>query len=209
MAVNPFELVFGGGGTGEGGRTVELPGGPVTQAPGSEARSTNYTYDPFQKFLASLLAGRLTSSGGSVSPTVTAGIENMITNPGGVGDIAGANFEKISAPLVNSLIPQEKRETSQLKDLFRKAGVGSMQSGAFAQAGRDLVGDQASRRNQLLASNYVPLSGQLSGNVLDAIRSGINVPQANVASLAGLASAFSKPINTYETGTSLPAVTRF
>ena len=191
------------------GRSLTLPGGTVTQAPGSESRSTAYTYDPFQRFLAQLLSGRLQSSGGSVSPTVMAGIENMITNPGGVGDIAGANFEKIAAPLVNSLIPQEKREVSGLQDIFRKAGVGSMQSGAFAQAGRQLIGDQAGRRNQLLASNYIPLSGQISNNVLDAIRSGINVPQANVASLAGLASAFSKPINTYETGTSLPAVTRF
>ena len=161
--------------------TTDMTGGKGTSG---ESLVTN-TVDPWRDLILNAVM-QSRSNMGEIPAYTLAQLENFTKNPGMAGNIAG--------PLADTLKPMEKRETQAQADAFRKAGVGSFQSGAFANATRGLIGDQAARRNQLLASNYVPLTGQISENINNAIRSGIAVPQATAEASKPLVSALSSLI---------------
>ena len=166
--------------------TTDMTGGKGTSG---ESLVTN-TVDPWRDLiLNAIMQSRSTT--GEIPDYTLAQLENFTRNPGMAGDIAGPQFQQIAGPLADTLKPMERRETQAQADAFRKAGVGSFQSGAFANATRGLIGDQAARRNQLLASNYVPLTGQVSENINNAIRSGLMVPQATAEANKPLASSLS------------------
>ena len=173
------------------GSDLNFQGVPLTAegSVGTGSRSTTLsTPDPFRDFLLNTILQQ-TSKTGEIPQFTLDQLQNFTQNPGFVGDIAGQQFQQIIAPLLQSLEGVNKQEQQGLSDLFRKAGIGTQQSGAFAQAGRQLVGDQANRANQLLASNFVPLTGQLSQNVTNAINSGLAVPGATADATRNLVGA--------------------
>jgi hypothetical protein len=181
---------------------------------------TRHEYDPTQEFITQLIGQMYQTGNGTVSPTVTAGIDKMISQPGAVGDIAGENFAAIAQPLLEQQQAGFKIQRQNTADAFRKAGVGSMQSGAFAQAQRQQAADEGRQQNALLASSYVPLASNISNNVLGGINAGVRVPGANMDSLSGILSALSRspsatmtsqsqttaPPNPAGSGSLLPAV---
>ena len=161
---------------------LTFQGVPLTSggSVGTGGRSQTVTKpNPAQQPLIDFILNALSNPSAQVSPTTLAALDQITRNP----VVPFSQFEALAGPLTDSLKPGEARETQQLTDLFRKAGAGSLQSGAFASSARQLVGDQASRRNQLLASNYVPLTQQLSNNILNAIRLGLELPEASTAAL--------------------------
>jgi len=133
------------------------------------------TRDPFQALLLNMLGGQF-NKGANVPGYTTAALEAFTKNP----SAAAEYFPQLAKPLLSALKPSEDREVTQLNDMFRKVGIegGAQQSGAFAQAGRQLIGDQANRRQETLAKSYIPLTGQLSANMSDNIRAGLSLPQA-------------------------------
>lgn len=170
--------------------------------PSIKTSTTKYEYDPTQQFINQLIGKAYSSGSGTVSPTVTAGIDQMITQPGAVGDIAGSNFAAIAQPLLQQQQEGFKIQNQNMSDMFRKAGVGTQQSGAFAQSVRQLAGDQGRQQQALLASNYIPLAGQISNNMLGGINAGLKVPDANMGSLAAILSAYGRtPLSTTTTQT--------
>jgi len=172
--------------------------------PSIKTSTTNYEYDPTQEFVNKLIQQSYSAGKGTVSPTVTAGIDQMITQPGAVGDIAGSQFASIAQPLLEQQQAGFKIQNQNTADAFRKAGVGSMQSGAFAQAVRQQAADQGRQQNALLASSYIPLAANLSSNVLGGINAGVKVPGANMDSLAGILSAIGRnPLSTTTTQTGM------
>jgi len=154
----------------------------------SGTQSTQNLFDPTtQIFITNLLKNSDTQTKSfNVSLTTLGAIESLLQNPGQTGDIAGQQFGQISRSLLQSLEGVNKQEQQGLSDLFRKAGVGTQQSGAFAQAARQLVGDQGNRANQLLASNYVPLLNSATQARLGSINAGLAVPAAQSAGQQGL-----------------------
>lgn len=144
------------------------------------------TRDPFQQLLFGLIAGNLQQTNPSVSPTTTAALESFTQNPA----LAADYFPQLAEPLLAALRPAEDREVTQLTDLFRKAGGtggGAIQGSAYTSEARKLIGDQAQRRQQVLAQNYVPLTGQLSDNLTNAIKLGLSLPDANTAAIRSIA----------------------
>lgn len=164
------------------------PGGT---APGTTTQNTNYTYDPSMQFLSNILRGSY-GSNGMVSPTVTGGIENLISNPGAVGNIAGQQFHDIAAPLLQEQQAGFRMQENNLRDMFRKNGVGSLQSGAFAQAGKQQVADEGRQQNSLLASSYIPLTQNLANQQIAGVNAGLKVPSANYDTLANLLNAYGR-----------------
>ena len=160
--------------------------------PSIKTSTTKYEYDPTQEFINRLIAQNYSSGNGTVSPTVTSGIDKMISQPGAIGDIAGDQFAAISKPLLDAQQDAFKIQNQNTMDMFRKAGVGSLQSGAFGQAVRQQAADQGRQQQALLASNYIPLVSQLSNNTLGGINAGLKVPGANMDSLAGILSAYGR-----------------
>ena len=147
---------------------------------GTGSRSTTTTKpNPSQQALIDYILSQVQGSQARVPGFTTAALQKITQQP----SVTPEQFEGIAQPLRESLRPGELQETKDLTDLFRKAGAGSLQSGAFASSARRLVGDQASRRNQLLAANYIPLTQQLSNNVLNAIRLGLALPEAETSAL--------------------------
>lgn len=160
------------------------PTGPAGTGTSGETLTTN-TPDPFRELLLNLISSQATSTSGQVPASTLASIEALTKNPA----IAAEFFPQLAKPLLASLAPTEGREVTQLNDLFRKAGgtgAGALQSGAYAQAGRQLIGDQAGRRQELLAKNYIPLTSQLSENTIAAQKAGLQVPEANAATYRNL-----------------------
>jgi hypothetical protein len=153
---------------------------------------TRHEYDPTQEFITQLIGQMYQTGNGTVSPTVTAGIDKMISEPGAVGSIAGKDFAAIAQPLLEQQQAGFKIQNQNTSDMFRKAGVGSMQSGAFAQAVRQQAADQGRQQNALLASSYVPLASNISNNVLGGINAGVKVPGANMDSLSGILTALGR-----------------
>jgi hypothetical protein len=174
--------------------TTPMQGGTGTTG---ESLTTN-TPDPWRDQFLKLIAGQLGTGGGAIPGYTLGALENFTSNP----SAAAEYFPQLAEPLLNSLKPAEERETTQLTDLFRKAGGtanSSMQNGSFAQAGRQLIGDQANRRQELLAKQYVPLTSQLSENMTNAIKMGLNVPGATADTtriLASLATGL-QPLSTH------------
>jgi hypothetical protein len=149
--------------------------------------NTTITRDPFQEFLFNLLGQQAQNSDAYVPDYTKTALQNFTQNPAGS---AAQFFPALAAPLMSALRPTEDRETAQLENMFRSAGgTGDtpMQSGAFANEARLLIGDQAQRREQTLANTYIPLTNQISQNTTNAINSGLQFPQANTNVLRSLA----------------------
>lgn len=161
------------------GTGLSFQGVPLSGVGTGGRSTTSTTADPFQRFLANFILNQVQSPQAQVPGFTTEALQKITQQP----SVTPENFESIAGPLRESLRPGEQRETRDLTDLFRKAGAGSLQSGAFASSARRLVGDQASRRNQLLAANYIPLTQQLSSNTLNAIRLGLGLPEAQTGAL--------------------------
>jgi hypothetical protein len=162
---------------------------------------TQNTPNPMQDLLMKTILQQGGTMGKIPEYTMQA-LQNFTENP----SAAAEYFPDLAKPLLSSLKPAEDAEVTQLTDMFRKAGGtsnGAMQSGAFAQAGRQLIGDQANRRQEMLAKNYTSLTDQLSGNMNNAIKAGLQVPGATAdytKTLAGLATGLD-PLQTFsETG---------
>ena len=155
---------------------------------GQRQQSTS-TYDPNRQALLDYILSRSSSPEGQVQQYTKDALASFTANP----SIAANYFPSLAQPLIAAQRMGEDRETSQLMDLFRKSGgtgAGGLQSGAFASSARQLVGDQAVRRNQTLAEQYVPLTSQLSKNVSDAIALGLRLPEATSESLKAPTSIF-------------------
>jgi len=142
-------------------------------------QATESTRDPFQAMLLNMLMRQFQESPATVPGFTMGALEQFTKNP----SLAAEYFPQLAKPLLSALQPQEEREITQLTDMFRKAGIegGAQQSGAFAQSGRQLIGDQANRRQEVLAKNYIPLTSQLSENMTNNIRAGLNLPGAKAA----------------------------
>lgn len=163
--------------------------------------NTTITRDPFQNFLFQLLGQQAQNQQAYVPDYTKAALENFTSNPA-----AAANyFPQLAQPLIQALRPAQLQEQADLQNLFRSAGGTQdtpMQSGAFAQSARQLLGDQANRTQQVIAEQYVPLTNQISTNMTNAIRAGLEFPQANtnvLRTLAPLAGSIS-PISTQVEG---------
>ena len=185
---------------------VTINAGPAV-ATGNRSTTQNVA-DPMQKMLMDMIL-KQSSSTGAIPPQTLAALQKFTANP----SAAAEYFPQLAAPLLSSLRPSEEREVTDLTDMFRKAGGtsnGAMQSGAFAQAGRQLIGDQAGRRQEMLAKNYVPLTDQLSGNMTNAIGLGLKVPQATsemLKPLAGLVGSLNPKSTSTESVTVSPGPT--
>jgi len=153
---------------------VKISGGSAPYLSESKQNVTG-TRDPFQEMLLNMLGGQF-AKGANVPGFTMGALEAFTKNP----SAAAEYFPQLAKPLLSALRPTEDREVSQLTDMFRKAGIdaGAQQSGAFAQAGRQLIGDQANRRQETLAKSYIPLTGQLSDNMSNNIRAGLSLPSA-------------------------------
>lgn len=170
--------------------------------PAMDTKTTQFTYDPTQQFIYNYLRSQLGAGQGAVSPDVTAGISRMINNPGAVGDIAGQQFQDISQPLIQAQQGLYKQEQNSLRDILRKNGA--LQSGASAYETSRLLENQGNRTSQMLAANYIPLTKQISNNVLGGIDAGVRVPQSNLGSLAAILGSM-KPTSTTETSPYRPS----
>jgi len=159
-------------GKGAGTVNVNSPGASV----GLNRSDTSSVQDPFQKLLLSMLMKQFQENPASVPGFTMGALENFTKNP----SAAAEYFPQLAKPLLSALKPTEDREVTQLTDMFRKAGIegGAQQSGAFAQSGRQLIGDQANRRQETLAKSYIPLTQQLSENMRGNIQAGLDVPKA-------------------------------
>jgi len=157
-------------------------------------QTTNNTYDPLRQFLANQITRLYGSNQGAIPDYVLEGIKGLIQNPGETANVAGQAFQQVANPLIQSLEPGFKQEQNSLRDIFRKNGA--LQSGASAYETSRLLENQGNRRNQVLASNYVPLLNQINQNVQQGIDAGVKVPQANMGSLSGILNAFGNPTST-------------
>jgi len=153
---------------------IAISGGSAPYLSESKSNVTG-TRDPFQELLLNMLGGQF-SKGANVPGFTMGALEAFTKNP----SAAAEYFPQLAKPLLSALRPTEDREVTQLTDMFRKAGIegGAQQSGAFAQAGRQLIGDQANRRQETLAKSYIPLTEQLSTNMRGNIDAGLRLPQA-------------------------------
>ena len=169
--------------------------------------TTQNKYDPaINNFIMGLLGQSAQNMQNFNVPGYTMdALQNITANPGMTGDIAGAQFGQIAAPLLQQQQNAFKIQQGNLSDMFRKAGMGTQQSGAFAQAARQLVGDQGQQQQQLLASNYMPLLGEANKTVFGGINAGLAVPGAQAAGQSSLsnllATLYNKPTSTTTSGT--------
>lgn len=156
------------------GQNVEL---------GSTQQRTNIVKDPWQDFLMNTI---LQGSQGSFVPEYTQqALEQFTKNPA----LAANFFPQLAAPLLEANRAAQDVQTRNTMDMFRKAGGttgGTLQSGAFAQAGRQLAGDFARQDQEVLAKAYTPLTAQLSENMTNAIRAGLAFPQAQNTAISNL-----------------------
>lgn len=179
-----------GTGFGGGGDTSfqGVPLNPGASVGTGSRQTTSITPDPFREFLTQLLGETLNTGRGEIPEFTLNRLREFTANPA----VTPENFSSIAAPLLNQLRPSEQLEQRDLQDLFRKQGVGSLQSGAFAKEASGLVGRQAQRREQTLANAFLPISSLLSQNTSNAIRLGLGVPEATsqqTRSLAGILGA--------------------
>lgn len=158
--------------------------------PSIKQSTTSYNYDPTAQFISKLIGDKYASGQGTVAPEVMGGINQLITNPGAIGDIAGKQFADISKPLVDAAQYGYKNEQNTLRDTLRKNGA--LQSGASAYETRRLLENQGNRTNQMLAASYIPLTQQLSNNVIGGVGAGLKVPGANMDSLASILAAYGR-----------------
>lgn len=169
--------------TGQAGTTNSPTVTPMIANLGSDS-TTKRKYDPaFEQFMAGIF-GRMNNGQAqnfNVQDYTMDALRNLTTNPGGVGDVAGQQFGQIAAPLLQQQQNAFKTQQGNLSDMFRKAGMGTQQSGAFAQAARQLVNDQGQQQQQIIASNYMPLLQNATNTQMGAINAGLNVPGAQAA----------------------------
>jgi len=150
--------------------------------------TTTRSYDPaFERFMNQILARTTSGPSFNVPGYTETALQNLTENPGSVGNIAGQNFNQIAAPLLQAQQQGFKLQNQNLMDMFRRTGnVGSLQSGAFAQAARQQVNDQGQQQQNLIASNYVPLLNNATQTSLGSINAGLNYPGAQAAGQASL-----------------------
>lgn len=150
---------------------------------GDTQQRTNVTKDPWQDFLYNTI---LSKNQDAYVPKYTKdALQNFTENPA----VAAGYFPQLAQPLLAAARRGEAVQQTDLTDMFRKAGGvggGSLQSGAFAQAARNLIADQGVNEQNLLASQYAPLTAQLSNNVNNAITAGLKFPQANNTAISNL-----------------------
>lgn len=154
--------------------------------------------DPWREFLLKTIMSRSTGTTGQIPEYTMGALENLTRNP---ASAAAEFFPQMARPLLEANRVSQDRQTSALTDLFRKAGGtdnAPMQSGSFAQAGRQLVGDFARQDQEILAKNYIPLTAQISENINNAIGRGLAVPQATSESLKPLVGSIAslQPLST-------------
>jgi hypothetical protein len=164
--------------------------------------TTTKVYDPaFQRFLQGVL-GNVNQQNFNVPGYTEAALQNLTQNPGSIGNIAGNNMQQMIQPLLQAQQRGQQLQNQNVSDMFRKAGVGSMQSGAFAQAVRQIAGDQGAAQQQIISSNYVPLVNNATATQLGTINAGLNYPgaqasgQASLNQLLGIGMANPTQINT-------------
>lgn len=181
------------------------PGPNAGQGQTGETLVTNKP-DPFREFLLSLIGSQATTTKGQIPDYTLASLQNFTQNP----SAAAEYFPELARPLLASLRPAEDREMQTFNDMFRKAGGtanSAMQSGAYLNEARSLIGDQANRREQLLAKEYGDLTGQLSQNMTNNIRAGLAVPDAQAATYRNLI-PLATGISPLETRTQTTGVTQ-
>ena len=188
---------------------------PAIANMGNRSTTTN-VYDPnTQNFINQLLGKAMenASAGKSfgVADYTKSALETITTNPGDTGDIAGRQFQQIAAPMLEAQQAGFKLQQQNVSDMFRKAGMGTQQSGAFAQAGRQMAADQGRQQQQLIASNYVPLLSEANKTVMGGINAGLAMPGAEAAGQAPetanqqnlsniLGTLYNRPMTTSTTG---------
>ena len=135
--------------------------------------STSTTTRQFDPGIAAFINNLLGRVGGSTDYNVPeytkSALESFVrtprapremVDPSGAWDLAGQQFSKISAPLLREQAEGQKLQNQATMDMFRKAGMGTMQSGAFAQAARQQAADQGRAQERIIAGNYIPLMGE-------------------------------------------------
>lgn len=178
---------------------------PMIANLGSQATTQNQ-YDPrIQNFINGLLGQSAQNMQSFNVPEYTQqALQNLTQNPGSVGDLAGKNMQQIINPLLQQQQQGFKIQQANLSDMFRKAGVGTQQSGAFAQAARQLVNDQGQQQQNIIASNYVPLLQNAQQTQQQAINAGIAMPGGQAAGQASLntllGTLYNKPTATTTSG---------
>ena len=202
-------IAFGGAGGGvdlvPGTSNVSGDRAPAIANLGSESTTTN-VYDPRTQNFIDQLMGRISgnASNFNVQDYTKDALKNITLNPGSTGDIAGEQFRSISQPLLEAQQAGFKLQQQNVSDMFRKAGVGTQQSGAFAQAGRQMVADQGRQQQQLIASNYMPLLSEANKTVMGSIDAGLRMPGAEAAGQGSLndilGMLYGKPTSTTTTG---------
>ena len=200
---------FGGAGGGVGlvPGTSNISGdrAPAIANLGSESTTTN-VYDPRTRNFIDQLMGRISgkTQDFSVQDYTKNALQNITQNPGSTGNIAGEQFRSISQPLLEAQQAGFKLQQQNVSDMFRKAGVGTQQSGAFAQAGRQMAADQGRQQQQLIASNYMPLLSEANKTVMGSIDAGLRMPGAEAAGQGSLndilGMLYGKPTSTTTTG---------
>lgn len=156
-----------------------------TVALGARNERQNVVKDPWQDFLYNTILGLTGSKDAFVPEYTKQALADFTANPSRPANF----FPELAQPLLTAARRQEGRQQQDLMDLFRKAGGtggGALQSGAFAQAGRQLIGDQQANENALLAAAYTPLTEQLSRNTTEAINAGLKFPQAQNTAIGNL-----------------------
>ena len=139
-----------------------------------ERSTTTNTMDPFQRLLYEQILNSVQGPQGQVQQYTKDALQRTTENPA----VSAGFFNELAQPLVQSLDPFFKQQGRNQDDAFRRAGAGTFQSGAFANAKNALAGQQQNQVQQLLAQNYVPLTGQLANTQMEAINAGLRLPEA-------------------------------
>lgn len=143
--------------------------------------TTSRQYDPgIQQFINSLL-GRAAGTDYNVPEYTKSALENITLNPGSTGNIAGQQMGQIISPLLREQAEAQKLQNQGTMDMFRKAGAGSLQSGAFAQAARQQAADQGRAQERIISANYIPLLSEANKTVMGGITAGLGMPGAEAA----------------------------
>lgn len=173
---------YSGGGTSPiAGVSTNSPNVTPMVADLPSSSTTAREYDPgIQQFIANLL-GRAAGTNYNVPEYTKSALENITMNPGATGDLAGQQMSQIMAPLLREQAEGQKLQNQGMMDMFRKAGMGSLQSGAFAQAARHQAADQGRAQERIISANYVPLLGEANKTVFGGINAGLSMPGSEAA----------------------------
>ena len=179
-----------GGGTSGGGLTpgVSNIGGdrsPAIANLGSNSTTTRQYDSATQNFINQLL-GNVNQQNFNVQDYTKQALQNLTQNPGSVGDLAGQNMQQIIRPLLDAQQEGFRIQNRNASDMFRRAGVGTQQGGAYGQTIRQLAADQGRQQQQLIAGNYVPLLNNATQTIQGSIDAGLRLPGSESAGQAGL-----------------------